>query len=834
MASVAALAALLALSAPAAASATEPYFQFTGRGYGHGVGMSQWGAKGYAEHGWLFPAIMEHYFPSASCTTAVPAGYSSSVRVNLDPAASIVSGQTSYTRAQWTVRPGNVGARLVIGGKVTASTGAYRLVPGASPYVNVYDSASGLLHGTFASPVTIAETATPAGSPSLVRVVDGSSWGNVANRRYRGRLEVSANGTALKLINALGIESYTYGVMALESGYTWGEATKCQAVATRCFAMTTFRELRCTDADQVYGGFDVERVQSNQAVDDTRGYVVVAYDSSTHATIVVRTYFSSASGGHTENNENAPLIGGTPKPWYRGVPDEYEGETAATGHIWADDGNATFKEEACWSATVVRAKLAAAGLPVPAAIADIVVTQRGVSGRIVAAQVIGADGSVTTYTGSRIRSLRSALAWRDTWGYITRSHWDSTALELPAGGSVTARLRVTKGFTGTVKGLMRNGVKTGIDIPVVDGVGSVALTQPGVYTIDGTAFNATGKPDPAAGDLRGSGSLFRNTVDPLTVTAALAFEKTDRIQGADRYAVSANASARSFPTTASAVVIVNGAKYADALTAAGLAGSVPGGAPVLFSNGAGLSADVLAEIARLSPARAYIVGGPASVGEPVAAYLRTLPGLAATATVRIGGADRFEVAANVARTVRTLAGPVARVIVVNGTAYPDAIAASGFAYSKRIPILLVKATGVPAPTARVLAELKPASSLVVGGSGAVPSRVRAALPGPQAIASGIDRYDMAARLGAYLVASEGFTWARPSIASGDVFSDAIVGGPVVGRRSSPLLFTRGAALSPATAKALTAAKSSVTTATILGGPRTVTLGVQQAIEALLR
>ena len=38
-------------------------FLITTKGYGHGVGLSQWGAKALAEQGWTYEAILAHYFP---------------------------------------------------------------------------------------------------------------------------------------------------------------------------------------------------------------------------------------------------------------------------------------------------------------------------------------------------------------------------------------------------------------------------------------------------------------------------------------------------------------------------------------------------------------------------------------------------------------------------------------------------------------------------------------------------------------------------------------------------------------------------------------------------
>ena len=41
-------------------------FCFTTKGYGHGVGLSQWGAKALAEQGQNFADILAHYYPGTS------------------------------------------------------------------------------------------------------------------------------------------------------------------------------------------------------------------------------------------------------------------------------------------------------------------------------------------------------------------------------------------------------------------------------------------------------------------------------------------------------------------------------------------------------------------------------------------------------------------------------------------------------------------------------------------------------------------------------------------------------------------------------------------------
>src|SRR3954468_4227590 len=67
---LATLAALLALTAPASAAKTT--FTIKGAGFGHGVGMSQYGAMGYASHGWTAAAILGHYYTGTSLGTTDP------------------------------------------------------------------------------------------------------------------------------------------------------------------------------------------------------------------------------------------------------------------------------------------------------------------------------------------------------------------------------------------------------------------------------------------------------------------------------------------------------------------------------------------------------------------------------------------------------------------------------------------------------------------------------------------------------------------------------------------------------------------------------------------
>jgi SpoIID/LytB domain protein len=170
------------------------------------------------------------------------------------------------------------------------------------------------------------------------------------------------------------------------------EALKVQAVAARSYALATRKvggvfDLYPDTRSQVYRGVKGESVRSDAAVKDTAGRIV------TYAGTPAVTYYFSTSGGHTENIEFS-FVGSLSKPWLVGVPDPYD--TQSPYHRWT-----------------VRLSEAALdrALRAPGRFKRIKVLERGVSPRVVRAQVVGTRGT-RSVTGPQIRS---ALGLRDTW-----------------------------------------------------------------------------------------------------------------------------------------------------------------------------------------------------------------------------------------------------------------------------------------------------------------------------------------------------------------------------------------------------------------------------------
>src|SRR3954465_3580086 len=230
----------------------------------------------------------------------------------------------------------------------------------------------------------------------------GTSQPGMTNARYRGALELRPSGNGINAINAIGLESYVRGVVSAESPSAWpAEALKAQAVAARTYAITSragsisdgFNQYAATRS-QMYKGVAAERPSTDAAVAATAGQVV------TYGGQPVTTYFFSTSGGKTENVENS-FVGSAPKPWLKGVDDPYD--DLAPRHRWKPQ-----------TLTTTRAARKLRGL-VKGRFKGIKVLQRGVSPRIVRAQVVGTKGT-TAVTGPQ---LRSRFGLFDTWAYFT-------------------------------------------------------------------------------------------------------------------------------------------------------------------------------------------------------------------------------------------------------------------------------------------------------------------------------------------------------------------------------------------------------------------------------
>jgi stage II sporulation protein D len=359
------------LLAPAAASAD---VVVDGRGWGPGVGLSQYGAYGFAlREGRDHRSILAHYY-SGSGYDRAPA---TRMRVRLKRARSPkLSGATAARAAN--------GRRLRL-----RDDRAYRFAALSTNRVRVIDLVTGGARARLLAPVLVT-----GGSST---VLHGAAENGLSGGAYRGRMVLSRDGSAVLAVNHVSLEHYLYGVVPAEMPAGWpAEALQAQAVAARSYALTSRRAGEPYDVfadvrSQVYRGVLAEVDTTTAAVRATRARVVTVGGE------VAQTFFFSTSGGRTATNEEA--FGGTPLSYLRSVEDPYDDLSPV--HTWS--AHFTRREAERRLRSVLSGDLEA-----------LTVATRTPSGRAATVEVRGSEGTRVVSAGT----IRTLLGLRSTW--ITR------------------------------------------------------------------------------------------------------------------------------------------------------------------------------------------------------------------------------------------------------------------------------------------------------------------------------------------------------------------------------------------------------------------------------
>lgn len=259
----------------------------TGRGYGHGRGLSQYGARAAAAAGLNHRRILSFYYPGTSVGTS--AGI---VRVLV----SADGDKDTIVRPQQGLRVRDLAAGSAF---VLPANGSLmwrlRVLTGGADAGHVQVAyrkadASGRMRW-YPYRVLAGASAGFRGSGPLGLVVPGRTlW-------YRGYLRLTLDRT----VNVLSLEDYLRGVVAREMPSRWHiYALRAQAVAARTFAVRQ-RDQRAnqawqlcdTSACQVYGGYADETDRTNRAIDSTAGEI------RTFGGAPAYTQFSASNGGWT-------------------------------------------------------------------------------------------------------------------------------------------------------------------------------------------------------------------------------------------------------------------------------------------------------------------------------------------------------------------------------------------------------------------------------------------------------------------------------------------------------------------------------------------------------
>jgi stage II sporulation protein D len=430
---------IVALACAGTAGAAERW-SMRGAGWGHGIGLSQWGSYGYAKQGADYREIVDHYYRDTQIATR----NGGVVRVLLQP-----NRPTVYIR-----HATQAGDRMLDEDSLYKATRSGDQV--------ILRSATGRKLAEFDGMIRVV-------GGKHVRLL-GRADNGVRDGLYRGALEIrTAAGAGLNAINAIAMEDYLLGVVPSESPSSWpAAALEAQAVVARSYAMASnvngkgFNQYADTRS-QMYRGYLGEAPSTNRAVAATSGQVV------THAGQIATTFFFSTSGGYTENIENA-FVGSQPRPWLKGVKDPY------------DDPSPYHRWKLNFSRASLGAKL---GGWVKGRFRGIKVLKRGVSPRVVRARIIGSKGS-TTVTGPQIRTR---VGLRDTWFFLRRVSISRSAAEARTlrGARPLVALHGTIDAPGvkTVRLQRRTGGdwKNEGTFPVLRGAYSLHVGTAGVYRV---------------------------------------------------------------------------------------------------------------------------------------------------------------------------------------------------------------------------------------------------------------------------------------------------------------------------------------------------------------
>ncbi|MGH3472510.1 MAG: SpoIID/LytB domain-containing protein [Nocardioidaceae bacterium] len=290
-----------------------------GHGFGHGHGMSQYGAQGAALAGKTYQQILNFYYPGTAWASAkglirvlITADTSSSVDVLPESGLSVVD----LTDGKKYLLPTNLGAtRWRLAASTKGNTTAVQ-----------YTAGKGWVRWRVPDhKVTLQNTGQfVASRPLTLLLPDGEQ------RQYRGALRAarpSPDATVRDTVNVLPLDMYVRGVVADEMPASWDPAAlEAQAVAARTYGAwlraqnpTRYYQICDTTSCQVYGGVGAEQPSSNAAVAATARQIL------TYANRPAFTQFSSSSGGWTS-------YGGV--SYLPAQPDPYDGWSGNPVHTW--------------------------------------------------------------------------------------------------------------------------------------------------------------------------------------------------------------------------------------------------------------------------------------------------------------------------------------------------------------------------------------------------------------------------------------------------------------------------------------------------------------------
>lgn len=380
-------------------------FEFQGRGYGHGRGVSQWGAQGAALRGKSVDQILDFYYPGTSSKRLagrpirvyIMEDEGQDVRVSAQRGLKLLDRRTGKRyllrgmAQEWRIR--RDGADLIVEARRGGTWRRWQPRGGAT---------------RFGGPLAFS-------APANLRLLfDDGSW-----REYRGSLEAVPAASGLLTVNQLRLERYLYAVVSREMDMGFAPvALQVEAVVARTYALyladhadtrpaydVCSNSWRCISYSGVrYGdasGYtrDFEHPNGIAAVHATRGVVRVLDGAPIYAEA------SASNGGMTRAWDNWP-----PRPYLRAAQDDWDGEASPHGS---------------WTASVSASSIEARYPAVGHLLGVEVVERDGIGawgGRVTAVRITGDAGSVTV-SGDEFRWVSAypdnPAGLRSAWWTIT-------------------------------------------------------------------------------------------------------------------------------------------------------------------------------------------------------------------------------------------------------------------------------------------------------------------------------------------------------------------------------------------------------------------------------
>lgn len=399
----------------ATAATTTPYgsgIRFTGYGWGHGWGMSQYGAHGAARQGLSWTQILSFYYPGTS-RTHLPYGQ----RIRIWLTADNDNDLTVNRAVGLSLRESSTGRSYRLPDQDGTNTTQWRITRSGSSWQLARRDRAGRWHSHDPHLPTSGGTWSFR-NPSLgkIRLI----LPNGSSAVYRGSYALVPDGSALRTVNTLWVENYLRGVVPSEMPASWpAHAVRAQSVAARTYAARRLQPAKpydiCdTTTCQVYKGMAGEHSAGDAAIRATDRTVL------TYRGEPIDALFSSSNGGYTADG-GQPYLPAKRDPYDSVVRNQVWTSSATTSEIGAAFGIGTLR-----SLTVVSRD-----------------GNGALGGRVESVRLTGTSTSVTV-SGATLRSrlgLRSELV-RITGGLRPGS---GTYTKWQAEGGVTGWIGVPTG-----------------------------------------------------------------------------------------------------------------------------------------------------------------------------------------------------------------------------------------------------------------------------------------------------------------------------------------------------------------------------------------------------